>query len=71
MMHGELGNHKDISKTIDGGVEKAQVQTTPDHAKQGAFSDKYDVLDKVITKQPHRKETMAKLKSLNKGLDYL
>lgn len=76
-MQDELTNYKDISKAIDGGIEQAKVQIT--QSKDNLVVAKkirknrmeYDVLAKVITKQPDRKETMAKLDFLKKDLDDL
>lgn len=77
MMEDELKNYKCISKAIDGGIEHAKVQIT--QSKENLVIAKkirknrmeYDVLAKVISQQPDRKETMAKLKSLKKELDTL
>ncbi|XP_031626809.1 THO complex subunit 7 homolog [Contarinia nasturtii] len=77
MMQDELDNYKDISKAIDGGIEQAKVQIT--QSKENLVIAKkirknrmeYDVLAKVISQQPDRKETMAKLESLKKDLDNL
>lgn len=76
-MEDELKNYKCISKAIDGGIEHAKVQIT--QSKENLVIAKkirknrmeYDVLAKVISQQPDRKETMAKLKSLKKELDTL
>lgn len=77
MMQDELKNYKDISKAIDGGIEQAKVQITQSKGNLVVAKKirknrmEYDVLAKVITKQPDRKETMAKLVSLKKDLDNL
>lgn len=77
MMDDELSNYKEISKAIDGGIEQAKIQIT-DSKKSLVIAKKirknrmeYDVLAKVISQQPDRKETMAKLESLKKELDHL
>lgn len=77
MMGAELQNYKQISKTIDGGIEHAKVQIT--QSKENLIKAKkirknrmeYDLLAKVISQQPDRKETTAKLESLKKDLDDL
>lgn len=77
MMRDELANYKDISKAIDGGIEQAKLQIT--QSKENLVKAKkirknrmeYDVLAKVISQQPDRKETMAKLESLKKDLENL
>lgn len=77
MMQNELTNYKDISKAIDGGIEQAKLQIA--QSKENLVKAKkirknrmeYDVLAKVISQQPDRKETMAKLESLKKDLENL
>lgn len=77
MMRDELSNYKDISKAIDGGIEQAKIQIA--QSKDNLVVAKkirknrmeYDVLAKVISQQPDRKETMAKLETLKKDLDNL
>lgn len=77
MMDDELENYKSISKAIDAGIEHAKVQIT--QSKENLVIAKkirknrmeYDVLAKVISQQPDRKETTAKLESLKKELDGL
>lgn len=77
MMQDELANYKDISKAIDGGIEQAKIQIA--QSKENLVVAKkirknrmeYDVLAKVISQQPDRKETLAKLESLKKDLDNL
>lgn len=76
-MNDELDNYKSISRAIDTGIEHAKVQIT--QSKENLVIAKkirknrmeYDVLAKVISQQPDRKQTMAKLKSLKKELDTL
>lgn len=77
MMGNELKNYKEISKAIDGGIEQAKIQIT--QSKENLVKAKkirknrmeYDVLAKVISQQPDRKETTAKLETLKKDLDDL
>lgn len=77
MMQDELQNYKSISKAIDAGIEHAKVQIA--QSKDNLVIAKkirknrmeYDVLAKVISHQPDRKETNAKLESLKKELDNL
>lgn len=77
MMEDELKNYKSISKAIDAGIEHAKVQIT--QSKENLVIAKkirknrmeYDVLAKIISQQPDRKETMAKLESLKKELNTL
>lgn len=77
MMQDELANYKHISKAIDGGIEQAKLQIT--QSKENLVKAKkirknrmeYDVLAKVISQQPDRKETMSKLESLKKDLENL
>lgn len=77
MMEDELENYKRISKLIDDGIENAKVTIT--QSKENLVIAKkirknrmeYDVLAKVISQQPDRKETTAKLESLKKELDTL
>ena len=77
MMQDEMANYKEISKAIDGGIEHAKIQIA--QSKENLVIAKkirknrmeYDVLAKVISQQPDRKETMAKLESLKKDLDDL
>lgn len=77
MMQDEMANYKEISKAIDGGIEHAKIQIV--QSKENLVIAKkirknrmeYDVLAKVISQQPDRKETMAKLESLKKDLDNL
>lgn len=76
-MEDELENYKRISKLIDDGIENAKVTIT--QSKENLVIAKkirknrmeYDVLAKVISQQPDRKETTAKLESLKKELDTL
>lgn len=77
MMENELQNYKDISKAIDGGIEHAKIQIA--QSKENLVRAKkirknrmeYDVLAKVISQQPDRKDTTAKLESLKTDLDDL
>lgn len=77
MMEDELKNYKSISKAIDGGIEHAKVQIA--QSKENLVIAKkirknrmeYDVLAKIISQQPDRKGTLAKLESLKKELDTL
>lgn len=77
MMRDEMSNYKEISKAIDGGIEHAKVQIA--QSKENLVIAKkirknrmeYDVLAKVISQQPDRKQTMEKLESLKKDLDNL
>lgn len=76
-MEDELENYKCISKAIDGGIEHAKVQIAQNKdnlviaKKIRKNRMEYDVLAKVISQQPDRKETMAKLESLKNELDTL
>lgn len=77
MMADELTNYKNISKLIDDGIEQAKIQIT--QSKENLVIAKkirknrmeYDVLARIISQQPDRKETMAKLESLKAELDSL
>lgn len=77
MMKHELKNYEAISKTIDSGIEHAKVQIL--QSKENLVLAKkirknrmeYDVLAKVISQQPDRKETTVKLDALKKELDEL
>lgn len=77
MMENELKNYQAISKTIDSGIDHARVQI--DQSKLSLVLAKkirknrmeYDVLAKVISQQPDRKETKKKLEALNRELDNL
>lgn len=76
-MKHELKNYEAISKTIDSGIEHAKVQIL--QSKENLVLAKkirknrmeYDVLAKVISQQPDRKETTVKLDALKKELDEL
>lgn len=76
-MKHELKNYEAISKTIDSGIEHAKVQIL--QSKENLVLAKkirknrmeYDVLAKVISQQPDRKETTIKLDALKKELDEL
>lgn len=77
MMQLELTNYEAISKTIDSGIEHAKVQIA--QSKENLVLAKkirknrmeYDVLAKIISEQPDRKETTKKLEALKKELDEL
>lgn len=77
MMKHELKNYEAISKTIDSGIEHAKVQIL--QSKENLVLAKkirknrmeYDVLAKIISQQPDRKETTVKLDALKKELDEL
>lgn len=77
MMQDELHNYKAISKTIDGGIEHAKGQIA--QSKESLILAKkirknrteYDVLAKIISQQPDRKETMVKLEALKGELEEL
>lgn len=77
MMQLELKNYEAISKTIDSGIEHAKVQIA--QSKENLVLAKkirknrmeYDVLAKIITEQPDRKDTTKKLEALKKELDEL
>lgn len=77
MMQDELQNYKEISKAIDSGIELAKVQIA--QSKDNLVIAKkirknrmeYDVLAKVISQQPDRKDTTTQLESLKKELDNL
>lgn len=76
-MKHELKNYEAISKTIDSGIEHAKVQIL--QSKENLVLAKkirknrmeYDVLAKVISQQPDRKETTVKLDALKEELDEL
>lgn len=77
MMQDELKNYKAISKTIDSGIEHAKGQIA--QSKESLILAKqirknrmeYDVLAKIISQQPDRKETMVKLEALKGELEQL
>lgn len=77
MMKHELKNYEAISRTIDSGIEQAKVQIV--QSKENLVLAKkirknrmeYDVLAKIISQQPDRKETTVKLDALKKELDEL
>lgn len=77
MMKNELKNYEAISKTIDSGIDHAKVQIL--QSKENLVLAKkirknrmeYDVLARIISQQPDRKETNAKLEALKMELDGL
>lgn len=77
MMKQELTNYASISKTIESGIELAKTQI--EQSKKSLVLAKkirqnrveYDVLAKIITQQPDRKQTVKQLDLLKKDLNEL
>lgn len=77
MMKQELTNYASISKTIESGIELAKSQI--EQSKKSLVLAKkirknrieYDVLAKIITQQPDRKQTVKQLDLLKKDLNEL
>ena len=77
MMSEELKNYKNISKSIYSSIDtvKSQIDLYKESLKVAKKIRKnrmeYDVLAKIINKQPDRKETIQKHKQLQEELDGL
>lgn len=77
MMKGELKNYEKISEQIGSGIELVKQQI--DQNKENLVVAKkirknrmeYDALAKIITQQPDRQETVAKLNNLKDELNEL
>lgn len=77
VMEQELKNYATISDTIEAGIETAKTQIT--QSKQNLVLAKkirknrmeYDVLAKIISQQPDRKNTIKELETLKQEMDQL